>query len=107
MGLPIPKEPQEIKLLIKNVRERLGSGNDIDYDSLAVWSFNRLPKYLWKHWKEDLKRRGISWQKFLRILRFRTLDIIEWSLKESVTWEELVKRIESTINKYSIDRGEG
>ena len=49
MHLPVPKEPVELKELIRVVRARMGregSRSDIDYDSLAVWSFNRLPKYL-------------------------------------------------------------
>lgn len=51
MGLLVTKEPIEIKALLKSVRENLGQEDDIDRDSLAVWSFNRLPKYLWEQWK--------------------------------------------------------
>jgi hypothetical protein len=101
MGLPVPREPTEIKELITAVRARLGTGDDIDWDSLAVWSFNRLPKYLWFCWKDELKERGITWQRFLRILRLRTADIIAWGLKNSLSWEELVKRLETTIENYS------
>ena len=101
MGLPVPKEPTEIKALMKSVRKNLGQGDDIEHDSLAVWSFNKLPKYLWEQWKGELKKRGITWQKFLRILKLRTVDIIDWGLKESLTWEDLIERIEDTINSYS------
>ena len=104
MGLYTPREPVELKKLIKTVRERLaseGSAEDIDYDSLSVWSFNRLPKYLWKWWKDELKIRGITWQKFLRILKLHTLDMIEWALRETLSWEELVKRIDTSIENYS------
>jgi DNA (cytosine-5)-methyltransferase 1 len=88
------------------VRARLGTGDDIDWDSLAVWSFNRLPKYLWLCWKDELKERGITWQRFLRILRLKTADIIAWGLKDSISWEELVKRLEDAINSYSRRGGE-
>jgi hypothetical protein len=101
MGLTIPKEPTEIKEFIKDVRTRLGSSTNIDWDSLAVWSFNKLPGYLWSHWREDLKEKGITWQIFLRILKLRTLDIIEWGLRNSISWNELVKRLEATIESYS------
>ena len=102
--MKVPKEPTEIKELIQAVRVRMGgesSYSDVDHDSLAVWSFNRLPKYLWEQWKNDLRERGITWQKFLRILKLHTLDIIEWALRESMTWPELVKKIEKSIDNYS------
>jgi hypothetical protein len=101
MGLLTPNEPKDIKDLIVAVRSRLGSGDSIDWDSLAVWSFNKLPKYLWSCWREELKGRGITWQKFLRILKLRTADMIEWGLRNSISWEELVKRLEATIDSYS------
>ena len=105
MHLPVPKEPVEIKELIRSVRKRVGGIDDIDSDSLAVWSFNRLPKYLWECWKDKLKERGITWQKFLRILKLRTMDIIEWGLYDRLRWSELVKRIEHTIETYSTRGG--
>ena len=109
MGLSVPREPVEIKELMRTVRARMGcedNRNDIDYDSLAVWSFNRLPKYLWEHWKSDLKERGITWQKFLRILKLHTLDMIEWALRDSMSWSELVRKIEKSIDNYSGLRGD-
>jgi len=101
MGLKVPREPVEIKELIQVVRARLGGHAYIDYDSLAVWAFNRLPKYLWNEWKNELKLRGITWQNFLRILGMHTLDMIEWALRGSMSWPELVKRIEKSIDRYS------
>jgi hypothetical protein len=103
----MPKEPIEIKEFILATRSILGgarSGTDrcIDWDSFAVWSFNRLPKYLWSCWREDLMGRGITWQMFLRILKLRTVDMIEWGLRGSISWEELVKRFEATIESYSL-----
>jgi len=107
--LKVPREPTEIKELIRAVRARMGgegSFAEIDYDSLAVWSFNRLPKYLWECWKHELKERGITWQKFLRLLKLRTMDIIEWGLYDRLSWDELVKRIEHTIETYSARIGD-
>ena len=100
MNLPVPEEPTEIKMLIRSVRERLG-GSDIDSDALAVWAFNRLPKYLWSEWKNELKKGGISWQKFLKLLKFHEIDLIEWSLRENLSWNELIKKMEKTIECYS------
>jgi len=100
IGLKVPREPVEIKELIRVVRAGLGGDADVDYDSLAVWAFNRLPKYLWNEWKDELKLRGVTWQKFLRILRMHTLDMIEWALREAMSWPELVRRIEKSIDGY-------
>jgi len=104
MELKIPEEPTEIKKLIQLVRDRLSSddrNSNINYDSLAVWSCNSLPKFLWKQWKNDLKQRGITWQKFLRILKLHTQDMIGWALKSTITWSELIIKIEKSIDYYS------
>jgi len=60
MRLSLPEEPRDIKERIKAVRARLGYSGDIDWDLLSVWSFNRLPKYLWEQWKDKLKERSIT-----------------------------------------------
>jgi len=101
MGLPLPEEPRDIKNFIKSVRAGLGGGTNVDYDSLAVWSFNRLPKYLWERWEGELKKRGITWQRFLKLLSLHTMDMVEWALYDRLGWVELVKRIETTIETYS------
>lgn len=101
MGLPVPREPVEIKRLIMTVRAELQTEDEIDRDTLAVWSFNRLPKYLWSCWKDELNRRGITWQKFLRILKLHAGDAIEWVFGSSLSWEELIGRLEVSINRYS------
>lgn len=109
MGLPVPREPIELKEFIQIIRSRMSSEDnrsDINYDSLAVWSFNKLPKYLWEEWKVDLKRRSITWQTFLRILKLHTIDMIEWAIRNSLTWEKLIRRVENSINNYSTRRGE-
>ena len=99
MGLPIPDEPEDVKSFIRDVRSRLGPEKNIDWDNLAVWAFNRLPKYLWSVWKEDLKAHGVTWQKFLKILRFHTLDMVDWALYDKLEWQDLIKRILSTIER--------
>lgn len=104
MGLPIPKEPNDIKALIRSVRKRVDDIDDVDSDALAVWSFNRLPKYLWMQWRKELKSKGITWQKFLRIMKLHTIDMIEWALQDSLSWEDLVKKLEYSIEKYSSKR---
>lgn len=101
MGLPVPKEPKDVKEFIKEVRERLGGENNVKNDTIAVWSFNRLPKYLWSQWSGELKRRGITWQEFLKILKLKTDDAIKWALRDALTWSQFVKSIEESITHYS------
>ena len=62
-NLNIPPEPKDVKEFIVRIRRDLGESNDICYDASAVWAFNRIPRYLWEHWKNELKDRGITWQK--------------------------------------------
>lgn len=106
MGLPIPEEPKDIKMLIKDVRKRLSNLNEVGSDALAVWSFNKLPKYLWDCWKDELKNRGIAWQKFLIMLKLRTMDIIEWGIYDRLSWAELMNRMQQTIETYQHHDGE-
>jgi len=101
ISLPMPEEPREIKVFIKNVRQNLGSGNNIDYDSLAVWSFNKLQKFLWDIWKPELKKVGIKWQLFLKILKLHTDDFIRWALYNKMSWSEVLNRLISTVEQYA------
>ena len=96
LNLSIPKEPTEIKKRIKLFHLKSDS-NSIDWDSFNVWFGNQLPKYLWKEWKDKLKHSGFTWQKFLKLLKYRTDAIILWS-QDKLKWENLVKEIKELIN---------
>jgi hypothetical protein len=91
----IPREPQEVKNWMKNIEKNM-RGPGLDWNSLNVWYGNQLPKYLWNEWKNDLKPKGFSWQKFLRLLKHRTDKIILW-YKGIIKWEELVKEFVDLI----------
>ena len=108
MGLSLSRlpEPTNIKELIKQIREGLGKGDNIDYDSQAVWSLNRLPKYLWNGWKDELQSMGVNWQSFLRILKLHTIDAIEWALRGTITWEEFLDRVSRSIEHYEVKKVE-
>ena len=104
INLPEPPEPTDIKDFIKNIRIRLGPDSDIDWDSLAVWYLNKLPSYLWRHWKSYLEPRGFSWQKFIKVLKYNTNDIISWALTDEITWSELISEIIRTLSRYITSR---
>ena len=100
LKLETPEEPVHIKRRIKEIRGILSRGASIDHlsqDTLSVWIFNLLPKYLWDHWGPALRRNGITWQKFLRLLKYDTKYIRLWAF-DKLSWEELIKEIKSTIN---------
>jgi len=100
MELPVPPEPKEIKEFIKKQRGKLGSAPDIDHDSLAVWYLNKLPSYLWRHWKSNLEDFGCTWQKFVKVVKYATDDIIDWALYDSLSWNELVKKLARLLKRY-------
>jgi len=92
MGLNPPKEPIEIKKQILELRSRLGSDNEIDWNSLAVWYGNRIPQYLWGAWKGELGKKGFTWQKFLKLLRYRTDDAFLW-VAGKMSWGDFMKEV--------------
>ena len=101
MALKDLDEPIQIKEFIRKVRANLDGDNSIDNDALAVWSFNKLPKFFWDSWKAELKEMGIKWQLFLKILKLHTDDFIKWALYDKMSWDEVVDRVSSTIEQYA------
>ncbi|WP_048095842.1 hypothetical protein [Archaeoglobus fulgidus] len=87
-----PPEPSELKNEAKMRRE----STDWNIDSLVAWYGNRLPKYLWSHWKEPLRKEGYTWQSFLKVLSLNKKDIIGW-LRDQEEWEELIDQIRRTL----------
>jgi hypothetical protein len=94
-------EPVHIKNRIKQIGKVMCSSNDANCHKVIVWSNNELVKYLWDAWSEKLKVHGYSWQKFLKILKLMTGDIILWAIKDSITWDELLNRVASILKAYS------
>jgi len=99
VNLLIPTEPKELKTWMKSLKETTFINNtnpNIDWDSFVIWSGNQLPKYLWKEWKDQLKPQGFTWQKILKLLRYRTDRILLW-FKGGLLWEDLIKEIINLI----------
>ncbi|OFZ36958.1 MAG: hypothetical protein A3D92_16075 [Bacteroidetes bacterium RIFCSPHIGHO2_02_FULL_44_7] len=95
MKLHTPKEPEHVKEWIKSIeRGTSKTPSTINWERLNVWYGNQLPQYLWSEWKDELKPRGFTWQKFLKLLRQRTDAILLW-YKGAYTWERFIKE---TIN---------
>lgn len=99
-SLPTPPEPKDVRNRIIDVSKILGPGDEIDWDSQAVWAFNALPKYLWENWGPQLKPMGFTWQRFLKLLKLHTNDMILWALREAMTWEDFVRGVIRTLERY-------
>ena len=69
----------------------------VKWENLNVWYGNQLPKYLWNEWKDALKPRGFTWQKFLRLLKHRTDAVLLW-YKGAYTWEQFIEETVKLID---------
>jgi len=89
-----PPEPTYIK---KQTNNQLQEKN-LKVDSLLIWLGNKLPSYLWREagWSKTLKKEGFNWQSFLKLLSLHKKDMIKW-LRNGITWNELLIKIEETI----------
>jgi hypothetical protein len=96
MKLPIPEEPKEIKSWMESLGASHFIGPGIEWNPLIVWYGNRLPKYLWDSWKADLKPRGFTWQKFMKLMRYRTDISVLW-YKGALPWRDFVKGVIALI----------
>ncbi len=89
--LIIPPESAELKKEVKHLRDSM-AGPGVNWDPLAVWYGNKIPKYLWGYWKDELKPQGFTWQKFLKLLRHRTDGAVMW-FHGSLPWNDFVRQI--------------
>ncbi|GAB6945098.1 hypothetical protein [Vulcanisaeta sp. JCM 14467] len=95
MTLPIPPEPRDIKdRIIKRRSVCTGSG----CDSFSVWFGNEVARYLWDHWGRELTRIGINWQRFLSILSNHTQELIDWAIRNTLTWNDLMRILANDLS---------
>lgn len=94
--LSIPSEPKDILKSILALRSDLGSSRGINWDSLAVWAGNRLQQYLWNNWNRGLRKKGFTWQSFLRLMKYRTDDAILWAYSR-ISWEDFMTKVIESI----------
>lgn len=101
-NLKIPSEAEDLKNLILCMwvevgRARLGDSITIDSESRDVWdSINTLPQYLWNAWENELSKKGFTRRNFLRLMRYRTDDLLLWAY-DRITWRELVNKVIESI----------
>lgn len=88
--LCVPPESAALKTEVKHLRGLL-SGPGVRWEPLAVWFGNKIPQYLWAHWKDELKPAGFTWQAFLKLLHYRTDGAVLW-LDDALSWEGFVEQ---------------
>lgn len=96
MLLHTPPEPLELKEWMLFLQKGQSSDQAADQDSYVLWAGNKLPKYLWDHWKSDLKPLGLTWQKFMKLLRYRSDVGVLW-YKGTLSWEEFIRKVSELI----------
>ncbi len=95
--LKIPAESEAVKnvvlfLWVEVGKARLGDSIPADPERKDIWSGSTLPEYLWDIWKDELGKKGFTHQKFLRLMKYRTDDMLLW-VYDRIPWRELVDRI--------------
>jgi hypothetical protein len=105
--LSAPPEPADIKTWMKHVHQMMYVGPGVNWEPAVIWAGNRLPKYFWDHWKAELKQRGFTWQMFMRVMRYRTDNILLW-YRGSLPWSKLVgtivELVEGPLGNDLVDR---
>jgi len=81
---------------MESLRANYLNDPSINWDSSVVWAFNMLPKYLWDAWKDDLKPIGFNWQKFMKLLSYRTDIGVLW-YKGILPWRDFIKGVIALI----------
>ena len=104
MKLKALEEPIGIKEIMKSTKARIDRPA-IDWDSFVVWSGsqNQLQRFLWSGWKSELSPQGWTWQKFTKLLRHKTLSMVQW-YRGPLPWEDLLEEITELIHgRYGQD----
>ena len=96
--LPVPREPVEIKEeALRRCRDPSWSFLDREkVINIFTLTATYLPKYLWSSWRDELRRRGIPWQLFLRAISRCDRDVEKW-VEGRITWEDLVNSITEAL----------
>ncbi|MCE4628263.1 MAG: hypothetical protein F7C34_03840 [Desulfurococcales archaeon] len=94
-------EPLDIKRFLREVARAAGARG-----KFVVFAGNRFPKYLWKAWEAEMRRRGYTWQDLLRALSLVAGDVLDWAEGE-LEWERLTEKIWSALETTSRGRRAG
>lgn len=94
------EEPKELKQIIKELNTVLRIGKARE-KSKGLLVYNKLPQYIWSSWNKELRKLGIEWREFLSILSKNSGLIIEWAVKEEISWKEFLNELREILINYS------
>jgi hypothetical protein len=66
---------------------------------MAVWFKNAVAKYIWSEWRVTLKKNGLTWPKFLKLMKYNTKLIIEW-VDGKISWDEFIRNVKRSIDDW-------
>ena len=93
-SLQPPPEPVDIREALSELAKTSGPAPYI------VFAGNRLAKYLWDHWKNQLKQMGLTWRDLLRAMSRTVNKALAWITGEA-SWQEYVEAIAETLEASS------
>jgi len=96
--LKVPEEPVEIRVALRALLE--AQGGRAKY---VIFAGNRLAKYLWDHWKDDLHKMNLRWQNLLKSLSRHAGEAIEWIMGER-SWSDFIEVIIADLEAQSTGR---
>lgn len=82
-----PPEPLDIKKTLRSLYD--AQGRRAKY---IVFAGNQLPKYLWDHWSEQLRKMGFKWQDILRSLSRNSDKALSW-ISGEISWREFIEAL--------------
>jgi hypothetical protein len=93
--LKIPPEPILAKELIKRGLE---AHRDLEIANLKQSTWIASP--LWKdaEWGKELKKNGITWQKFMEIVRDHYPYFLDW-VNDKASWDYVIKKLIERIEE--------
>lgn len=103
MELEIPPEPISVK---EEIVRGLKANRKLQIMSLKQATWIASPLWSEVGWGKELKRHGITWQKFMVIMRDHYPYFLDWVMGR-MSWSGVMKRLVERIEDEVIAMGEG
>jgi len=89
LNLEIPPEPLEYKEL---VRRGMKAHREVEIANLKQGTWIASPLWSEVGWGKELKKYGITWQKFMSIIRDHYPYFYDW-VKGKMSWDEVIRKL--------------
>jgi len=106
MNLKFPREPISVK---ESMKRGLDVHRELEIANLKQGTWIASPLWSEAGWGRELKEHGITWQKFMVIVRDHFPYFLDWVM-EKISWDEvmrkLVERLEDEVAAIKKDQSE-